>query len=604
MNEHLLISLGSILVLGVGAQWLAWRLRLPSILLLLLFGFIAGPIAGLVDPDELFGRLLFPLVSVSVAIILFEGGLSLRLSEIPKVRGVIFRLITIGTIVTWAIIALAAYYILAMDLALSILLGAILVVTGPTVVGPLLQQIRPRGQAGVVLKWEGILIDPVGVMLAVLIFEAILSDDLYHAPLVVLNGVLLTLLIGVVLGVLSAGLMVALLRRHWIPDHLQNGFSLLLAVSAFVASDLLHPESGLLTVTVMGIFLANQKWVSIKHLIEFKESLRVLFIGSLFILLAARLKFEDITGFGWEGPLFMAVLVLLARPLATLVSTWRSELSGRERLFIAWMAPRGIVAASVASIFAFDLVAAGHVRAEQLKPVTFLVIVSSVALYGLTSGPLARKLGLSEQNPQGVFFVGAHLLARTLATALQAQGFRVTLIDTNPANLKAAQNMGLPVYHQNALSEDMLDVELRGIGRLLAMTPNNEVNALAALHYSEIFGRSEVYQLTSGKGEVDNVGQQTLPQHLGGRFLFSKKATCTYLEKQFAAGAEIQTISLNKSFDYVAFQTQHNNKALPLFLVTANKKLVIYTTDYQPIPKSGQTLIALTPPVAAPEQAR
>ncbi|HHJ06085.1 MAG TPA: sodium:proton antiporter, partial [Anaerolineae bacterium] len=375
MNEHLLISLGSILVLGVGAQWLAWRLRLPSILLLLLFGFIAGPIAGLVDPDELFGRLLFPLVSVSVAIILFEGGLSLRLSEIPKVRGVIFRLITIGTIVTWAIIALAAYYILAMDLALSILLGAILVVTGPTVVGPLLQQIRPRGQAGVVLKWEGILIDPVGVMLAVLIFEAILSDDLYHAPLVVLNGVLLTLLIGVVLGVLSASLMVALLRRHWIPDHLQNGFSLLLAVSAFVASDLLHPESGLLTVTVMGIFLANQKWVSIKHLIEFKESLRVLFIGSLFILLAARLKFEDITGFGWEGPLFMAVLVLLARPLATLVSTWRSELSGRERLFIAWMAPRGIVAASVASIFAFDLVAAGHVRAEQLKPVTFLVIV-------------------------------------------------------------------------------------------------------------------------------------------------------------------------------------------------------------------------------------
>lgn len=604
MNEHLLISLGSILVLGVGAQWLAWRLRLPSILLLLLFGFIAGPIAGLVDPDELFGRLLFPLVSVSVAIILFEGGLSLRLSEIPKVRGVIFRLITIGTIVTWAIIALAAYYILAMDLALSILLGAILVVTGPTVVGPLLQQIRPRGQAGVVLKWEGILIDPVGVMLAVLIFEAILSDDLYHAPLVVLNGVLLTLLIGVVLGVLSAGLMVALLRRHWIPDHLQNGFSLLLAVSAFVASDLLHPESGLLTVTVMGIFLANQKWVSIKHLIEFKESLRVLFIGSLFILLAARLKFEDITGFGWEGPLFMAVLVLLARPLATLVSTWRSELSGRERLFIAWMAPRGIVAASVASIFAFDLVAAGHVRAEQLKPVTFLVIVSSVALYGLTSGPLARKLGLSEQNPQGVFFVGAHLLARTLAAALQAQGFRVTLIDTNPANLKAAQNMGLPVYHQNALSEDMLDVELRGIGRLLAMTPNNEVNALAALHYSEIFGRSEVYQLTSGKGEVDNVGQQTLPQHLGGRFLFSKKATCTYLEKQFAAGAEIQTISLNKSFDYVAFQTQHNNKALPLFLVTANKKLVIYTTDYQPIPKSGQTLIALTPPVAASEQAR
>ena len=604
MNEHLLISLGSILVLGVGAQWLAWRLRLPSILLLLLFGFIAGPIAGLVDPDELFGRLLFPLVSVSVAIILFEGGLSLRLSEIPKVRGVIFRLITIGTIVTWAIIALAAYYILAMDLALSILLGAILVVTGPTVVGPLLQQIRPRGQAGVVLKWEGILIDPVGVMLAVLIFEAILSDDLYHAPLVVLNGVLLTLLIGVVLGVLSAGLMVALLRRHWIPDHLQNGFSLLLAVSAFVASDLLHPESGLLTVTVMGIFLANQKWVSIKHLIEFKESLRVLFIGSLFILLAARLKFEDITGFGWEGPLFMAVLVLLARPLATLVSTWRSELSGRERLFIAWMAPRGIVAASVASIFAFDLVAAGHVRAEQLKPVTFLVIVSSVALYGLTSGPLARKLGLSEQNPQGVFFVGAHLLARTLAAALQAQGFRVTLIDTNPANLKAAQNMGLPVYHQNALSEDMLDVELRGIGRLLAMTPNNEVNALAALHYSEIFGRSEVYQLTSGKGEVDNVGQQTLPQHLGGRFLFSKKATCTYLEKQFAAGAEIQTISLNKSFDYVAFQTQHNNKALPLFLVTANKKLVIYTTDYQPIPKSGQTLIALTPPVTASEQAR
>jgi NhaP-type Na+/H+ or K+/H+ antiporter len=593
MTEHLLIGLATILILGVGAQWLAWRLRLPSILLLLLLGFIAGPITGLVDPDHLLGDLLFPIVSMSVAIILFEGGLTLRLVELPEIGGTIFRLISLGAVVTWAIAAVAAHTILALDWSLSILLGAILIVTGPTVVGPLLRQIRPKGHSAALLKWEGILIDPVGALLAVLVFEAILGGELQQAPAAIAGGVLQTLFIGTVLGFLGAGLMILLIRRFWVPDHLQNGIALLFAIALFALSNELHPESGLLTVTLMGFLLANQKWVTVKHIVEFKENLRVLLIGSLFVLLAARLQLDDVINLGWQGLLFLVVLILVARPLSVFISTLGSPMSAKERLFVSWMAPRGIVAASVASIFAFELVEAGHAGADQLVSVTFLVIVGTVALYGLTAGPLARYLNLSEQNPQGVLIVGGHAAARAIAATIQAQGFRALLVDTNNQNIELGQQEGLEAHYGNALSEDVIDdLDLTGIGRLLALTSNNEVNSLAALHFPEVFSRAEVYQLPLKDGKI---GHEHIPQHLNGRFLFHADMTFAQLNKQMAAGSSIKTVKMTPAFDYVAFQTQYGNQAVPLFLITERKELLIYTIDYRPIPKAGQTLISLIP---------
>ena len=280
-----------------------------------------------------------------MALILFEGGLTLRHDELPHIRGVLLRLISIGAVITWVVATLAARLILNLSWSVSILLGAILIVTGPTVIGPLLRQIKPQGQAGAVVKWEGILIDPVGAVLAVLVFEAMQAGDLSAAPGTILLGVLETAVIGLVTGLVAATLMIGLLRRYLIPDHLQNGVALVFIVVAFALSNLLHHESGLLTVTVMGLVVANQRLITIRHIVEFKENLQILLVGTLFILLAARMKPGSILALGWESVLFVAVLILIARPLSVLISTAGSSFSWKERLFVMWMAPRGIVAA-------------------------------------------------------------------------------------------------------------------------------------------------------------------------------------------------------------------------------------------------------------------
>jgi hypothetical protein len=344
----------------------------------------------------------------------------------------------------------------------------------------------------------------------------------------------------------------------------------------------------------MGVLLANQKWVSIKHIVEFKENLRVLLIGVLFIMLAARIELVDLLALGWRGLLFQTVLILLARPLAVLLSTWGTRLNLKEKIFLSWMAPRGIVAASVASIFAFELVEAGHDGAQLLVTATFLVIVSTVSLYGLTAGPLALRLGLSEQNPQGVLFIGAHALARAMAAALQNQGFRTLLLDTNQRNVDLSHEAGLPAQLGDAISEELMDeLELTGIGRSLALTSNSDVNSLAALHFTELFSRAEVYQLPTKNNREPH---EDASHPLRGRILFGQDKTFTFLMEQLAHGAVIATTKLTDTFDYVAFQTKYGSQAIPLFLMTANKQLIIYTTDYQPIPKPGQTLISIVPP--------
>jgi hypothetical protein len=389
--------------------------------------------------------------------------------------------------------------------------------------------------------------------------------------------------------------MILFLRRFWIPDFLQNGVSLLVALGLFAVSNLLRHEAGLVTVILMGVLLANQKWVPIRHIIEFKENLRVLLIGSLFILLSSRLELQDVLGTGWRGLLFLAVLIFVARPLSVWASTLGSALKIRERLFLVWMAPRGIVAASVASIFAFELAEAGFEGAGDVAAMTFLVIVGTVTLYGLTAGPAARKLGLSEDNPQGVLIIGAHRLGREISRVLQSLGFKAILVDTNEQNIEASKQANLPVIYGNALSEDVIEeIDFAGIGRLLALTSNNEVNALAALHFSEVFDRSEMFQLSvEGKGN----SQEPAPKHLRGRFLFNPDLTYKFLAGALNAGSEIRAVPITNNFDYDAFKKQYENKVYPLFLAKGDKELFILTADSQFMPVPGQTLVVLTPPV-------
>lgn len=598
MTEHF-FGISAILVLGILAQWIAYGFRLPSILFLLITGLLAGPVTGFLNIDELFGNILFPIVSLSVGVILYEGGLSLRFRELPRIGAMVFSLISVGMVVTWMVCTWAAQNILGMDFQLAVLLGAILTVSGPTVVIPLLRDVRAKEPLGALLKWEGILIDPIGALMAVLVLEAILDHSFHAATSSILYGVLYTLVIGCGFGVAGALFLILLLRRFWLPDYLQNPVSLMILITIFSASNYLQPESGLLAATVMGIVITNWESVTVRHIVEFKENLRVLLISSLFIILAARLRFEDIAELDWSAVLFLAVVMLVARPLAVFCSTAFSKLTFKERLFLSWIYPRGIVAAAVSSLFALELSHAGMPEGHLLIPYTFLVIVGTVVLNGLTSGFVADYLGVRQKNPQGLLIVGAHSFARTIARELQRLSYRVLLVDANFNNISDARKEGLPAYHGNVLAEYLLDeVDLDGIGRLLALTSNDNANALAALHFSEVFGRSEVYQLAPSVRPSEKSEQ---PLHLRGRWLFGPEVNYPKIEELLSEGAEVKTTGLTEQFDYEDYQSMYGESLMPMFLISEDGGFQVFTREKKLNPRPGQKIIAL---VKEPESSK
>ncbi len=595
MTIDFVLGLAIIILAGILAQWLAWRLHIPSILLLLVFGLLIGPIFGFINPDNLFGELLFPLVSLAVGIILFEGGLGLRFKDLPEIKRVVWSLISIGALITWAVSTAAAYFIIKLDFQLALVLGAILIVSGPTVILPLLRDVRPEGPVGSILRWEGILIDPVGAILALLVFDVILQTNLREATGGAVISLFTIIAIGIALGWAGARGLAYLLKHYLIPDHLQNAVTLMAVIVVFALSNLLAPESGLLATTIMGMVLANQKVVAIKHIIEFKEDLGVLLTSSIFVLLAARLQLGDILGLGWPALAFLAVIILLARPFSVLFSTLGSPLTLSEKAFLAWMAPRGIVAASVASIFAIELAHVGYPHADMLVSLTFLVIIGTVLIYGLTAGPLARRLGLAQVDPQGMLMVGAHRGARMLAKVLQEAGFKIVLIDTNPRNCSLAESEDLHVHCGNVLYEEFIEeIDLGGVGRLLALTSNDEVNSLACLHMTDIFGRSNVYQLPPQS--MAGLHSDGLPTHLVGRLLFGTDLTFRKLNERFEQGWKLTIVFLAMPQDVHTLAEGPRDQVIPLFVIRNNAALKIITVDEPYSPQAGDRLIALVAP--------
>jgi NhaP-type Na+/H+ or K+/H+ antiporter len=593
--EHQVTELAALVVLGIGATWLSWRLRVPSILLLLVAGFIAGPISGFLNPDVLLGDLLFPLVSLSVAVILFEGGLSLNIAELRDIGRVVRNLATAGVLVTWIGASALATLLLGFDLGLATLLGAILVVTGPTVIVPLLRFVRPSARVGSTIKWEGIVNDPIGAILAVLVFEVIVAGGANHLTGAGL-GVLKAVGAGTALGLLGAVLVVFPLRHYWIPDSLQSPAALAVAIAVFTASNLVQTESGLLAVTVMGSTLASQKLVPVNHIVEFKENLRVLLISLLFIVLAARVQPEALKGTSFQGVIFLTGLIVIVRPLAVLASTWTSNLTWRERAFLSAVAPRGIVAAAVASIFTLELTRIGYPDAERLISITFLVVVGTVAVYGLTAAPVARRLGVASPNPQGLLIVGADAWVRSLAQLISDCGFTVVLVDSNWTHVAAARRSGIRASYGNILAEQtMHELELDGIGRLLAMTSNDEVNSLAALHFGEVFGRSRVFQLPVA---VDTAGnrEQAMPRHLRGRSMFGTGATHREISERFSSGAVFKRTTLTEEFGYDEYRVKHGETAVLMFLMKTSRTIDVVAAADKPSPKPGHTLISLVGP--------
>lgn len=539
-----LVSLTLIVAVGIAASWAAWRVDLPSILLLLVAGVLLGPVAGLVRPRQLFGPLLEPLVGVAVAVILFEGGLTLDLDELDTVGGAVRNLVTVGVLVTWVVGGLAAYVILGLPPGVSVLLGAILVVTGPTVVLPLLRQIRVEGDLANLLRWEGIVIDPVGVVLSVAVAEFLLAGGLAEATLTVVETVAIAVLGGAAIGLAGGLALERVVERHLLPDRLESPAALATLLAVFVACETLQPEAGLVGATVLGVTLANRSEVATRHVVEFQENLREVLLPFVFVLLAAALDPSSLSLLGPESAAFLAVLVLVARPLAVAASTVGSPLDPAERAFAAALAPRGIVAAALSSVLAFDLAAVGVPGAESLVPLTFFVIIATVALYGLAASPLARFLGIADPDPQGLLFVGAQRWVRGAASVLDEAGVTVRLVDTNEANVQAAQAAGLPAHAVSSTSGHVLDkVPLSGIGSVLAVTPNDEVNRLALIVYDEVVDRSHLYRLPPKPGP----GDPSSGPGGGSQLLFHPGAHERALERRWGAGWRFRLVPADEA---------------------------------------------------------
>lgn len=594
MGESILIGLVLVVGLGILAQLLSWHLRLPSIILLLVFGLLAGPVLGLIDPDKLFGsEQLTALASLAVGLILFEGGLSLNFGEIKEFQKVTLRLIIVGAMVSWVLTSLCAFYLLNVGIRLSILLGAILVVTGPTVMIPMLQLIRPRSPLGSILKWEGIMIDPVGATLALLVFDGLLVKSLQLAASHAIVGVLKTILFGSLFGIVAAILLVQMIHREWLPEFLITGVSLALVSAVFVASNHFQEESGLLAVTLMGLTLGNQRKVTIRHVIDFSETLGLMLVAVLFIVLSTRVQLHDLQQLNLWSVLFLISLIVIVRPASVFLATMKSPLAMKEKLFLSVMAPRGIVAAAVTSVFALRLQRAGYSGAQQLVPIVFLVIFGTVCFYGLLSPWFARKLDVSERNPQGFLFVGAQLWVRRVAAFLQQEGFSVKLVDTNAENIFAAKMEGLPAERSNILSNQVLrDMVFDDIGRVMCLTPNDNVNSLAVLHFSQYFKTEKIYQIAC-KGLKNEDDMKMRSELLRGRVLFDSKHTFHDYQRLFQEGYSLKKTNLTEQFTLEDYQKEHGNDIVPMFVLSDKDTIHLVTVDKPFEPKPGESLISL-----------
>ncbi len=469
---------------GIGAQVLAAFLKLPSIVFLLIFGVVLGN-SGLhwIQPAN-FGSGLEVIVSLSVAIILFEGGLNLGLRELANVSGSLRNLVTIGTLITLIGGGLAAHWLAEFPWYLAFLYGSLVVVTGPTVVGPLIKQVQVQRSVATLLEGEGVLIDPVGAILAVVVLETIFKTNVsVEVDIVeIAVGLLLRLGVGLAIGVGGGWLLSNFLRRaSFLSEEISNLVALAGVWGVFGGAEAIVSESGLMATVAMGIYLNSSALPDNRILKRFKGKLTLLCVSVLFILLAAELSLGSFGALGWGSVLTVLVLMLLIRPLSVGLCTINSTFTWQQKLFVAWIAPRGIVSASVASLFSLLLTEQGINGGEAIKALVFLTIMMTVFLQGLTAKPLAQLLGITEASTTGAVMIGCTPLGRLLARLFEAQGESVVLIDTDAEACQTAIAEGLTAIQTSALDSEAL--EKAGIGEMgtfMALTRNGEVNLVLA----------------------------------------------------------------------------------------------------------------------------
>lgn len=572
-----MLELAGIVILGIIAQWSAWRLKLPAILPLILIGLFVGPISTLLSKDGskwvepiwngtqgLFpGDGLYYFVSLAISIILFEGGLTLKRSEIKNIGPVITKLITLGSLVTFFGAGVAAYFIFGLSLKISFLFSGLIIVTGPTVISPILRNIPLKKDVSSVLKWEGILIDPIGALVAVLVYEFIVAEGGGEFTITALEEFGKIVLFGSTFGFSFAHALTFATKKKLIPHYLLNVFTLSAVLGVFVMSDMFAHESGLLAVVVMGMVLGNINLPNLKELLYFKESLSVLLISILFILLAANINMADLELiYRWETLALFLVVAFVVRPIGVFLSTKGSDLKMNERVFISWVGPRGIVAAGIASLFGSKLIINGEPGAEYITPLVFMIVLGTVLLNATTARLFAKAIGVFLTKSEGILIIGASEVSRLIAVYLQKNGRHVVLVDSNIINIRAAMDLDLPAIEGNIYSDDLLtDVELSDVGYLMALTGNIDINNFVLERFKKQFGENGSFRLIT-KQEIED--ESKIPKE--GLFSTTDDfVNLTEVARKFPA---IQEVPLNtkEEYDEVLNMLMNDIDMIPLFI--------------------------------------
>lgn len=584
-----MVELAGIIILGILAQWVAWKFKIPAILPLILIGLLVGPIAAeFINEDGtkwiepiwneeqkkgLFpGEGLFYFVSLAISIILFEGGLTLKRSEIRNVGPVITKLITVGAAVTFFGAAVLAHYLFGLSWELSFLFSGLIIVTGPTVITPILRNIPLKRDVSTVLKWEGILIDPIGALVAVLVFEFISIEGEAGFTKTALIEFGKIILFGTTFGFTFAHALVFAINKKFIPHYLLNVVSLSVVLLVFIESEIFAHESGLLAVVVMGMVIGNSKLDNIKELLYFKESLSVLLISILFILLAANINYQDLMLlYRWETLALFLAVVFVIRPLAVFVSAQGSTLRTNEKMFISWVGPRGIVAAGIASLFGSKLSAGGVVGAEYITPLVFMIVLGTVLLNATTARLFARISGVFLSKSEGILIIGASRVSRLVAQYLIDNGRHVVLVDSNQNNVSEAEKMGIEAHTENIYSETLQDnVEFNDIGYLLALTGNADINRYAVEKFGAQFGENGSFRLAS-KAELEN---SSISPEDGVFTLSDDFNNLMEVTEEYPEIHEVTVTDL-ESYHNILENIKSNKDQIPLFLKTSKGEIHI-----------------------------
>lgn len=596
MEQTLVIALVGIL--GIGAQWVAWRTGWPAIVLMLAAGFLAGPVFGIFDPEHAFGELLEPMVAVGVALILFEGGLSLDFRELRHSGSAVLRLATVGVVLGWFFGALAGVYIAGLAPEVAILFGGILVVTGPTVVIPLLRQSSIKSRPASILKWEAIVNDPTGALCAVIAYEYF--RKLSAAPGATLFEVVPPLIIAAAL----AGLIgyVAALAIAWsfprgaVPEYLKVPVLLTAVIAVFVISNLIEHEAGLVAVTVMGIALANMNVSSMRSIHPFKENIAVLLVSGIFILLSASLGIEDIRYINWPIIFFLLAILFLVRPATILLSLLGTSLPWNERLFLAWIAPRGIVMVAISGLFALRLSDLGFTDGNLLIGLSFAVVVTTIIAHGFTIDLVARLLGVKGATRPGILIVGSTPWTIALAEQVRDMKAPVIVVDASWQRLALARQKGIPFYHGEILNEATEhNLELAPYQNLVAATENEAYNTLVCNEFAHEIGRDKVFQLGES---ADDASRHVLPSSLRGRALFESGFGVEDVSERQRQGWVFRKTRLSEEFDFDAAQQRLPDAANMLLLMRKDGTIRFFTHAVRPEPRAGDTILSFTPPQA------